>query len=133
MPHLSKHNLEEKIEKDLENRVIAFLANTSVKSRRDIYKEIYTKTERMMIAKRLAMVYLIDKNIPTHSISKLIKVSPSTVARFEVRFERNQLSKTSEWVRDKTVTNKLLKLMQDFAAIPFEAKNKSLGQFIDEL
>ena len=63
-----------------------------------------------MIAKRLAMVYLIDKNIPTHSISKLIKVSPSTVARFEVRFERNQLSKTSEWVRDKTVTNKLLKL-----------------------
>ncbi len=133
MPHISKHAVAEKVVQELENRVVAFISNTGSKTRNNIFKEILTKTERFMIAKRLAMIYLIQKGTPTHTISEMLKVSPSTVARFENKLEHGYFTHTVLWLENNTSMNKVLKLIFDLAAIPFEAQKKSLGQLIDEL
>lgn len=133
MPHVSKHAIAEKVVQELEERIIAVLSDTGSKTRNKIFKEILTKTERLMIAKRLAMIYLIQKGTATHTISEMLKVSPSTVARFEYKLEQNYFTHTASWVKNHTAMNKVLKLIFDLAAIPFEAQKKSLGQMLDEL
>lgn len=67
MPHISKHAVAEKVTHELENRIVAFLSDTGTKTRNKIFKEILTETERLMIAKRLAMIYLIQKGVATHT------------------------------------------------------------------
>lgn len=44
--------------------------------------EFLTSTERTMLAKRLAIIYLINKKYSFANIERILKVSPSTVARF---------------------------------------------------
>ncbi len=132
MPHISKHAVAEKVVREIEDRIIAVLSDTGSKTRTKIFKEILTKTERLMIAKRLAMIYLAQKGTATHTISETLKVSPSTVARFENRLEQNHFKHTASWVKSHAPMNKVLKLIFDLAVIPFEAQKKSLGQMLDE-
>ena len=132
MPHISKQFVEEKVIKKLDERVIAFLSDTGSKTRNKIFKEILTKTERTMIAKRLTMIYLIQKGIATHKISNVLKVSPSTVARFENKLDQKHFVHTALWVKNHTAMNKILKLIFDLAVIPFDAQKKSFGQMLDE-
>lgn len=132
MPHISKHAVEEKILRELEDHIDAILSKTNSRTRAVVFKEILTKTERLMIAKRLAMIYLIQKGTPTHTISAMLKVSPSTVARFENRVEQNNFNHTALWIKDYTPINKILKLIIELGSIPFEARRKSLGQLMRE-
>ena len=129
MPHISKHALAEKVIKELERHIVTVISDTGSKTRNKIFSEILTKTERLMLAKRLAMIYLIQKGTATHTISEMLKVSPSTVARFENRLGKNHFTHTALWVKNHTDMNKMLRLIFDLVTIPFEARKKSLKQF----
>ncbi|MES2087489.1 MAG: helix-turn-helix domain-containing protein [Patescibacteria group bacterium] len=132
MPHVSKHLVAEKVLRELEEHIIAVLSDTGLKARNKIFKEILTKTERLMVAKRLAMIYLIQKGRATHEISEMLKVSPSTVARFENQLEQKCFIHTASWVKNHVAMNRVFKLIFNLAAVPFEAQKKSLGQMLDE-
>ena len=80
MPHLSKQKISVKTKKKLDRYVLDYLKATGTKSREQIYLELFTATERLMISKRLMLIYLIDRGVPTHKISNVLKMSPSTVA-----------------------------------------------------
>lgn len=56
---------------------------------KDIITDILSFTERVMIAKRIAIIYLLIKNIDHMSISETLKVSPSTVAKFHLIMEKS--------------------------------------------
>ena len=132
MPHVSKQKLEEKTLGEIETLLISLVADTSIRTHRLILREILTDTERLMIGKRLAMLMLIEKGISTFHISNLIKVSPSTVARFETKVEHGSYKKTRQWLRSHRNLHPALKMLLDFAAIPFEARRKSLTRIINE-
>ena len=88
MPHLSRHKLSKQQIQEIEGRVMLFLSSPSMKTRQVIFRELFTNTEQLMIAKRLAMLFFIAENAPTHDISSRLCVSPSTVARFENAFDK---------------------------------------------
>ncbi len=132
MPHISKQKLEEKTLREIDTLLISLIADTNIRTHRLILREILTDTERLMVGKRLAMLMLIEKGISTFHISNLIKVSPSTVARFETRVERGSYGKTREWLRSHRNLHPALKILLDFAAIPFEARRKSLARIVSE-
>jgi uncharacterized protein YerC len=48
----------------------------------EILDDIFYPTEKIMIAKRVAIIYLILKNIPQDRIAEVLKVSTGTVSRF---------------------------------------------------
>ncbi len=48
----------------------------------EIIKDIFSPVERIMIAKRVAVVYLLMKNIDYLTICQTIKVSSATVSKF---------------------------------------------------
>lgn len=131
MPHVSKQKIPEKLTEQLEEKITSLLSDTSTKNRKKIFKEILTSTERLMIAKRLAIIHLVQKGSPTHEISKLLKVSPSTVARFENRIEKKSFAITTLWLKNHVRMNKIMRLFIKLASIPFEADKQSFGKMLD--
>lgn len=87
MPHVSK----ELIEKDLYAKLFSELQKIVVTSQHasaDIFLEsILTETERIMITKRFATVLFLSQGLSGYEIWKLLKLSPSTVARTKLAYE----------------------------------------------
>lgn len=53
-------------------------------------EDIFSPTERIMVAKRIAIIYLLLKNVPQLLIAKTLKVSSATVSRYAVLIENRQ-------------------------------------------
>lgn len=91
MARISRFKLEDHI---LEKLFTLFFEVVGKKG----YKEEFQKTiadllspvERIMIAKRIAIVYLIMKKIDYATICRNLKVSPSTVAKFRLLMEKSE-------------------------------------------
>jgi len=57
--------------------------------------DILSPIERLMIAKRIAIMYLITKNIEYSAISDVLKVSTATIAKYAFLLEKSQGIKKS--------------------------------------
>ncbi len=132
MPHLSKQKLDESIQDKLDDCVVAFLVETSYGTRQKIFKELFTKTERMMIAKRLTMLSLIIQNTPTHEVGRILKMSSSTISRFELLVEMGRFDQTVRWLKMDRIRNSVVRILVSLLSVPFEARRKSLKRLIEE-
>lgn len=54
-----------------------------------IIHDLLSSTERIMIAKRIAIIYLRLKNIDQRTICKVLKISTATVAKFSLLMEKS--------------------------------------------
>ena len=61
MPHVSKRKVGDKTKQGLEKNLFAVLLETTSFERQRIFRELYTPTERVMFAKRIGMIALIDR------------------------------------------------------------------------
>lgn len=83
MPHISKKGIKRKTFLRISNDLIAMISG--LRSKREIkalLNEILTPTERIMLAKRLAIIFMLKKDYSFEIVWRTLKVSPSTVARF---------------------------------------------------
>ncbi|HNW71917.1 MAG TPA: Trp family transcriptional regulator [Candidatus Paceibacterota bacterium] len=91
MPHVSN----KKLDKILLNKLFAKLISVLGKAQDKNYlhlviKELFTYTEKIMLAKRLAIVLMLSKNLPQHRIAESLKVSPTTVTKISLRMENGK-------------------------------------------
>lgn len=56
----------------------------------DIFRELLSPAERIMIVKRIAIIYLLMKNIDYRNICEVLRVSNSTVSKYRVPMEDSQ-------------------------------------------
>lgn len=91
MTRISRYYLNEELLNKLFN---LFFTVVGKKDDIDEFKEtvidLLSPTERIMIAKRVAIIYLLLKKIDHMTISDTLKVSPSTVAKFHLIMEKSQ-------------------------------------------
>lgn len=85
MPHVSKKKLSKKHEDMLYAKLVEVFG--SGKDTETLFDEFFTETEKTMYAKRLAVIYLLYKQVPTSYIYETLGMSPATVARMSVQFE----------------------------------------------
>ncbi|MEK7575382.1 MAG: Trp family transcriptional regulator [Patescibacteria group bacterium] len=86
MPHISKEHLDQKVFLDMYTHFHNAL--TSLRNKKEsgkLIRELLTPTERVMIAKRVAMIYMLRKGHSVYEIEKVLKVSSSTVARYSLK------------------------------------------------
>lgn len=57
---------------------------------RKVIIDLLSPAERIMIAKRVAIIYLLLKQIDYYNICNVLKISPSTVAKFSLLMEKSQ-------------------------------------------
>ena len=88
MPHVSKRFLEKGkflgIHRQL-YKVVSELVRSG--KSKIIFDELLTKTEKLMLSKRLAIIIMLDQKESIYAIENILKVSPSTVARMLLLYE----------------------------------------------
>ena len=91
MPHVSKKKLKKETLKQLDKKLVStFESAYEGRAFAKVFRELFTQTEKIMFAKRLAIVFLLSKEIPQHRIVDILKVSPSTVAKMSLKLENGK-------------------------------------------
>jgi len=94
MPQISQRKLKNGLENKLFD--IYFQIVCSVQNQKDfssVFLDLFSATERLMIAKRIAIMLLIIKDIDYRSICKVLKVSITTVCKYRMLIDHNQAIK----------------------------------------
>jgi len=85
MTRISKYRVEDKVLKKLYFLMFEIISNMDEEERfKGIMNELLSPTEKIMIAKRVAIIYLLMKNIDYLIISDVLKVSSTTIAKFHM-------------------------------------------------
>lgn len=126
MPHISKKKSSQEAVAQAEHLLDSFLVDTGAGTRKRMFRELFTPTERIMLTKRLLMIYLIKKKVPWDEIEKFVGVSPSTVARFAHRVERGAFAKSLPFLRANTAFKRVLNFLADAAAFPLKERKERL-------
>lgn len=105
MPHISSKKLDEKSYKKIYDQLVSFF-DTAGKSRKsDIFlKEFLTETEKIMFAKRLAIICLLNEGVSKTYISRILLLSPSTIDRISLQYEIGSYPYVSDLVKKNTKT-----------------------------
>ena len=115
MPHVSKKLKKEAAQKLYEEFSEA-LEKSARKSRSKYFlQDFLTKTEKIMLAKRFAVIYLLDKGVPQSYICESLSMSPSTIQRMSLKYETGQyvgLLKSIKRRGDKEIWNILEKILR---------------------
>jgi DNA-binding transcriptional ArsR family regulator len=132
MPHISRQFLKDNAEQKLIQEMLNTLSiKGSPTERRKVAKELLTGVERLMLAKRLAIICMLGEGVSFEEITRKLKVSSSTVTRLWEQVQKGKFEKTIESMqRDKTST-RLLALIE--ALVMPRSRNAARWKFIDEL
>ena len=85
MARISRYKLREDVLDKLFNLFFEIIGNQDDKNEfNEIINGILSYNERIMFAKRIAIIYLLLKNIDFHNICMALNVSSSTVAKFKL-------------------------------------------------
>ena len=85
MTHVSKVKIPKDVERKIVTAFMNSLFSTSTKRGKARVYAILTPTERLMLAKRLAIISMLDKEESYYGIEQALNVSRSTVRRLHRR------------------------------------------------
>ncbi len=116
MPHISSKRLNKDLSEKLFKDFIGVLNKAQSKHIfQKIIDEILTSTEKEMLAKRIAIVIMLDSRIPQHSIVDMLNVSPSTVAIASSRIEMHKYKNILNVCKKEK--NGLEEIVRDFLTV----------------
>ena len=100
MPHISQKKMRDQDFDKIYDQLISFF-DTAGKNRKSnvLFREFMTDTEKVMFAKRMAILCLIDDGVSEHYISYILSVSPSTISRIYLRYEQGKFPYISNIIR----------------------------------
>ena len=88
MPHISSKKLNSQLLKKLFGKLLTVLRQAQNKKYLSlVVNELFTSTEKIMLAKRLAIILMLANSTPQHKIVDILKVSPTTVAKTSLGIE----------------------------------------------
>lgn len=114
MPHVSKKRLpEETLQQIIDSFLFVLTDIKDKKSMAGFVDSFFSKTEKMMFSKRLAIIYLLNEGIEETKISQILGVTQSTVSLMKLRLA-NQVVDYEEAL-GKIKKQKLLKELKILA------------------
>lgn len=88
MTHVSKRKLPLKIRKQILDSFVFVLANIKNKEKMAQFLDAFlSDTEKIMLAKRLAIVYLLREGVGETKIAGILNVTQATVSRIKLWYE----------------------------------------------
>jgi len=132
MPHISKKKLDTQITNELRKHLYTLVRNSGSQTRVLIFEELLTKTETIMLAKRIGALLLLKRGLSLYKISRLLGVSPSTVERFKLAMESGKYKNTADWVWKNSKEGSLNVLLTKLVSLAFTGRTKSFKKFVDE-
>lgn len=87
MTHVSKRKIEYKIERQIVDAFMNVIFSTNLARGKARVHSILTPTERIMLAKRLAIISMLDRDQSYYQIEQTLNVSGSTIKRLHGRLQ----------------------------------------------
>lgn len=88
MPHVSKRKLDQKTFDKIFGKLVVVLERAQNKQKFiSVLHELLTETEKIMLAKRLAIILLLFGDTPQHRIAEVLLVSPTTISKIALQVE----------------------------------------------
>ena len=134
MVNISKKKLDEKTAKEIHARLFKTMFNLkNPKDMRVLVEEFFTPAEQVLFAKRLAALLLLAEHIPPYRVSRLLKLSSATTARFAREIEQEKHTHIGQIIKkkkDRDVFWAELEVMLRFG-MPERGKNR--WKWLDEM
>lgn len=93
MPHVSSKKLKKENLQKLYNEFSCALEKSARKSWAKFFlNDFLTRTEKIMLAKRFAVIYLLSKDIPATYIAEALGMSPATIFRMSLKYDIGKYS-----------------------------------------
>src|SRR3989344_202796 len=132
MPHISKRKLEEKFVKDLFLEIVSVFEKAGRRGElKRVLGELLTPTEKIMFAKRLAVISMLAQNIPIHVIADNLSMSSSTIDIMSLRFEVGSYSHVVENCIKKTEIVNIKNMIQTVGGIMPPRSGKGRWKSLD--
>ena len=88
MPHISRIKLDKKAERNLVENLSLILTKIKKQDEMDSFLiSLLTPTERLMLAKRIAIIILLKEDVPESHIASTLHVTRVTVSRLQFFWE----------------------------------------------
>ena len=91
MPHISNKKIKDEFYEKIYSQLVSIFdtAGSNLQSN-VLLKEFLTYTEKIMFAKRLAILFMLNEGVSKNYISHVLLVSPSTIARISLKYEQGK-------------------------------------------
>lgn len=121
---------------DTEKKLIRAMIDTlslkgDSKQRSQIHWELFTGVERLMLAKRLAVIVLLARGVPVDAIAQKLMVSPSTVSRLRAGVEAERFKTTVDAAR-KSKFEKVVATILKTLVLGSRQRGKSRWKWLEE-
>ena len=118
MARISKQNLTPQQAQDLSDQLTEVIGRMNSKLAQHFLSEFFGKEEKVMFAKRLAIIALIHQGRPIHRIATYLHVSESTVAKMHERYEKGEFSFTIKVLtKNKADYEKFLGILETILSV----------------
>jgi Trp operon repressor len=132
MPHVSKKILEDKYVQDLFLEIISVFERAGRRGElKQVLNQLLTHTEKIMLAKRLAVIAMLSKNISIHDIADNLSMSPSTIDIMSLKFETERYSHIVESGLNKTNIGDIIHMIQTVGGV-MPPMGKGRWKFLDD-
>lgn len=132
MPHISKKRLDQKVFLAMYERFQTAL--TSLRNKKEsgkLIRELLTPTERIMIAKRIAIVYMLHTGHSIYEVEQTLKVSPSTAARYSLKSDSSDFTFLVSLIKKNEGLGKIFDTLEQL--LTHRARGKGRWDFLNKL
>ena len=138
MAYISKKKVDPKIESVLSDQLLSFIAAAQTRNEAAVLAtELLTETERTMLAKRLAVVVMLERGYSFQEVERSLKVTPQTVSRLWRKRKNDEFKKICRYARNYTSHfkrgDRFLQVLEDWLTISgtIKAKHRALTRRLD--
>jgi len=113
MPHISSKKLKSEHLQKLYNEFSIALEKSARKSWIKFFlNDFLTRTEKIMLAKRFAVIYLLSKDVPTSYIAEALCMSPATISRMSIKYDTGRYSSLLKTIKNDNIWGILEKILK---------------------
>lgn len=135
MPHISKRKLNDDVLLKITQRFVRTAVRLKDKQEaEEFFFDLFTKTERVMFAKRLTLMFMLCEGNTFDEIGEILKMSPSTIARINKDIEKGKyahITRLANRRRERSFLEEYIRMLAGFRLPPY-ASGRERWKWLDE-
>lgn len=132
MTRISRKKLKKEVLDKIHNRFTKTIVDLHGKSGSVFIEELFTPTEKIMFAKRLAGLLMIAQGISPYKVSKLLRLSFSTTARMQIDIENKKYPSIEKIILNKKEKDEFWAELEVFIRFGMPEMGKNRWKWLDD-
>ncbi len=133
MAHLSKKELPSETVATIHRQLLSLFSSHNRNVAKVVTEEFLTETERLMLAKRLAIVMMLNEEISYYRISRTLAVSTSTIKRLHTELLNENFSATLKLANNKKGRENFWKALETILQAGMPPRGKGRWGFLNKI